>query len=478
VTEDEKSPVTQISNGADRTDQWDEPRVVVLLIGLCLLLEGVLIYYQAGIDQAIVASITGVFGITLLLFAWLVPYRDDEAIAAPPPAKLQGEPEPGNPPEQAIPVLSPAVHPPAGAGELLIPTPAGEGLKIGEPVTTTTQIAPEPVAKEPVAKEAVAEEPVLSWLDRLKIGLKKTRDGFIGRVRKLVFGKTTIDGDILDELETTLFEADLGVKTTQELLNLLQKKVEEDENKDPERIYKLLREQLQLRLTRFPPDLKFNPKGLTVFLVIGVNGVGKTTTIAKLARRFIKDGKKVVLAAGDTFRAAAIDQLEIWGKRVGAEVIKGQEGGDPGALVFDAIHAAKKRQADLLVIDTAGRMHVKVNLMDELKKIRKIAEKESDGGLQEILLVLDATTGQNAVQQAKLFNEALPISGIVMTKLDGTAKGGILFAVEEQISAPVKLIGVGEKMDDLMTFDPEKFLEALFEDDTGKTKKSDYKVMH
>ncbi|NLI78589.1 MAG: signal recognition particle-docking protein FtsY [Candidatus Riflebacteria bacterium] len=339
----------------------------------------------------------------------------------------------------------------------------------------TSAVSPaEPAPAAPVEPE----EPALSWFDRLRSGLKKTRDSFVGKVKRLVFGKTKIDDDLLEELEGTLFEADMGPKITNELLAFLHKEVETKEIKDPDAIYAILRDQLRLRLTRFPPDLRMNAGGLTVFLIIGVNGVGKTTTIAKLARRFIKDGKKVVLAAGDTFRAAAIDQIGIWGQRVGAEVIKGQEGGDPGALVFDAIHAARKRQADLLIIDTAGRMHVKVNLMDELKKVRKIVEKESDGGPHEILLVLDATTGQNAVQQAKLFNEALPISGIVMTKLDGTAKGGVLFAVEEQIESPVKFIGVGEKMDDLMTFDPEKFLEALFEDDTGKTKDSDYQVIH
>jgi fused signal recognition particle receptor len=293
----------------------------------------------------------------------------------------------------------------------------------------------------------------------------------------LVLGKTEIDEELLDELEETLFEADVGVKTTQELLEILHKKVEEEEIKEPQKIYEILKEQLRAKLTRFSSDPKLNKDGLTVFLIIGVNGVGKTTTIAKLAHKYIQEGKKVVLAAGDTFRAAAIDQLTIWGERVGAEVIRGTEGGDPGALAFDAIHAAKKREADILIIDTAGRMHVKANLMAELKKVEKIAEKESNGGPHEILLVLDATTGQNAVQQAKLFNEAIPISGLVITKLDGTAKGGVLFAVEEQINAPVKFIGVGEKMNDLMSFDPEQFLEALFADDSEKTKQSDYKVL-
>jgi fused signal recognition particle receptor len=307
--------------------------------------------------------------------------------------------------------------------------------------------------------------------------LTKTRTGFIGRLKKLVLGSTRIDDNLLDELEEMLFEADVGVKTTQELLEFLHKKVDEEEITDPEKIYALLRDQLKAKLTRFSSEPNIQKDALTVMLIIGVNGVGKTTTIAKLARRFTKDGKKVLLAAGDTFRAAAIDQLTIWGERVGCEVIRGNEGGDPGALVFDAIHAARKRESDILIVDTAGRMHVKANLMAELKKVQKIAEKESEGGPHEILLVLDATTGQNAVQQAKLFNEALPISGLVVTKLDGTAKGGVLFAVEEQINAPVKFIGVGEKMDDLMPFEPEQFLEALFSDESEKTKQSDYNVL-
>ena len=269
----------------------------------------------------------------------------------------------------------------------------------------------------------------------------------------------------------------MGVKTTNELLNNLRKKVEDEDIKDSNIIYEDLRNQLRNKLAKYTEPPRMNLNGLTVFIIIGVNGVGKTTTIAKLANKYKKEGKKVILAAGDTFRAAAIDQIGIWGERAGVEVIRGQEGGDPGALVFDAINSAKKREADLLIIDTAGRMHVKANLMAELNKVMKIIQKESDGGPHEIFLVLDATTGQNAVQQAKQFNEILPITGLIVTKLDGTAKGGVLFAVEEELNAPVKFIGVGEKMEDLMPFEPEKFLEALFADDTDKKKKSDYNVV-
>ncbi len=458
----EKSVVTQ-------SRQWDESRVIVLLIGLSLLIEGVLIYYQAGISQAVVAGVTALAGVTMLLFAWLVPFEELEQ-AKPVDEEEVDEEE-----------IKTALPEPVAAPQILEKAAPEPGV-----VVTTQPVSPEVVSvavEKPVEKAVkpvepvIEEEPQLSWFQRLTAGLTKTRTGFIGKLKRLVLGSTKIDDNLLDELEEALFEADVGVKTTQELLQYLHKKVDEEEITDPAKIYALLRDELRGMLTRYSSEPVFNPKGLTVYLIIGVNGVGKTTTIAKLARRFVKEGKKVVLAAGDTFRAAAIDQLSIWGERVGVEVIRGSEGGDPGALVFDAIHAAKKREADLLIVDTAGRMHVKANLMAELKKVEKIAEKESEGGPHEILLVLDATTGQNAVQQARLFKEALPITGLVVTKLDGTAKGGVLFAVEEQISAPVKFIGVGEKMDDLMPFNPEQFLEALFADDSEKTKQSDYNVV-
>ena len=465
---EEKAPATQ-------TRQWDESRVIVLLIGLSLLIEGLLIYYQAGPSQAVVAGVTGLAGVTMLLFAWLVPFEEFEETRPVDEEETDEELRPAALPDQTIQPGQVIEKAPAAVAEELVKT--GEASAV--PGVAVVEKAVEKPLEKPVEKPVapVEEEEQLSWFQRLTKGLTKTRTGFVGKLKKLVLGSTKIDDNLLDELEEALFEADVGVKTTQELLQYLHKKVDEEDITDPDKIYAILRDQLRGMLTRFSSDAVFNPNGLTVYLIIGVNGVGKTTTIAKLARRFVKDGKKVVLAAGDTFRAAAIDQLCIWGERVGVEVIRGSEGGDPGALVFDAIHAAKKREADLLIVDTAGRMHVKANLMAELKKVQKIAEKESNGGPHEILLVLDATTGQNAVQQAKLFKEALPITGLVVTKLDGTAKGGVLFAVEEQISAPVKFIGVGEKMDDMMPFNPEQFLEALFADDSEKTKQSDYNVV-
>lgn len=478
----------QTANG-ERTlppEPWDESRVVVALIGVCLLIESGLVYYQAGMDQAIVASVTGIAGLVLFLVGWLVPLDDETLLQDIHAEKPQTIEVPPAPPPDTGRVQEPGLvaPPPVTVDQKPeSPVPVAAEQPSLEPAPMAPAHAIAPVAEVPIPQvvpelgpETEEEEAPVSWLQRLRTGLAKTRDNFVGKLKRLIVGKTTIDGDLLEELEGTLFEADMGVDITTAMLEFLHKKVDEQNVKDPQQIYALLRDQLRQRLLRFPPALNLAGEGLSVLLIVGVNGVGKTTTIAKLARRFKKEGRNVVLAAGDTFRAAAIDQLCIWGERAGVEVIRGQEGGDPGALVFDAIHAARKRNADLLIVDTAGRMHVKTNLMAELKKVRKIIEKES-GGPHETLLVLDATTGQNAVQQAKLFHEALPISGLVITKLDGTAKGGVLLAVEEQIAAPVKFIGLGEKMDDLMPFDPEEFLNALFQEEQVKTKDSDYKVL-
>ncbi len=469
--ESENKEIVEKNDSVDVSSKpWDEARVVVFLIGICLLIEGLLIFYQAGSSQTLVASVTGLGGVVMMLMAWLLPFDDvlDE---------IEEIEESGDKTEKQI---------DSETSSLKIEQNKALEIQKGkdvisphkeQEVESEKKNFEDKEQKTSSVEEVKKEEPELTWFQRLTNGLEKTRSGFIGKLKKLVFGKTKIDADLLDEIEETLFEADVGVKTTEEVLKNLNKKVEEEEIKDPKLIYEDLRNQLRNKLAKYTESPRMNPNGLTVFIIIGVNGVGKTTTIAKLANKYKKDGKKVILAAGDTFRAAAIDQIGIWGERAGVEVIRGQEGGDPGALVFDAIHAAKKREADLLIIDTAGRMHVKANLMAELNKVMKIVQKESDGGPHEIFLVLDATTGQNAVQQAKQFNEIIPITGLIVTKLDGTAKGGVLFAVEEELNAPVKFIGVGEKMDDLMPFEPEKFLEALFADETDKKKESDYNVV-
>lgn len=471
LVETENKAATETGNNAPAqpSKPWDETRVVVFLIGFCLLIEGLLIHFQAGDSQILVAAVTGLGGLVMLLMAWLLPFELPSDEAGEEPSETEADED------DEIETIEPAKAIEAPKAEIPATTVKNEAVKQEDTPKQVEAVKAEEPAK--LEESVKVEEPQESWFQRLSKGLTKTRTGFIGKLKNIVLGTTKIDDDLMDELEETLFEADIGVKTTEELLDNLKKKVADEDIKDPQVIYATLRDQLRSKLSRYTEKPKFNENGLTVFLVIGVNGVGKTTTIAKLANKFKNDGKKVMLAAGDTFRAAAIDQLRIWGDRVGVEVISGQEGGDPGALVFDAIHAAKKREADLLIIDTAGRMHVKANLMAELNKILKIAQKESDGGPQEILLVFDATTGQNAVQQAKQFREILPISGLVVTKLDGTAKGGVLFAVEEEVNVPVKFIGVGEKMSDLMPFEPEEFLEALFADDADKKKESDYNVV-
>lgn len=301
------------------------------------------------------------------------------------------------------------------------------------------------------------------FFERLKKGLTKTHANLIGRIDSLVLGKKQIDVDTLEELEEILITADIGVSTAVELIRTLEQRLKRNELKDGETLKKALKEEILARLSWQTAPLDTTSASPYVILVIGVNGVGKTTTIGKLASRFIAEGKKVILAAGDTFRAAAAEQLEIWGKRAGAEVIRHKEGADPSAVVFDACRATIARKSDILIVDTAGRLHTKVNLMEEMKKIRRILGREIPGAPHETLLILDAATGQNAISQAKLFKESADVTGIALTKLDGTAKGGIVVAISNEFKIPVRFIGVGESVDDLREFDPAQFVEALFQ---------------
>lgn len=301
------------------------------------------------------------------------------------------------------------------------------------------------------------------FFERLKRGLAKTHESLIGRIDSLVLGKKQIDADTLEELEEILITADIGVATAVELIRTLEQRLKRNELKDGEALKNALKEEILVRLSRYAATLDIGGVAPFVIMVIGVNGVGKTTTIGKLASRFAASGKKVLLAAGDTFRAAAAEQLEIWGERAGVDVIRHQEGADPSAVVFDACKAALARNCDVLIVDTAGRMHTKVNLMEEMKKIRRIVGREIPGAPHETLLVLDAATGQNAVSQARLFKEAADVTGIALTKLDGTAKGGIVVAISNEFKIPVRYIGVGEGVDDLREFDPDQFVEALFQ---------------
>ena len=301
----------------------------------------------------------------------------------------------------------------------------------------------------------------MGCFEKLKAGLAKTKNSFFGKINSIFKSFRRVDEDLMDELEEALITGDVGVETTEEVLDELRSRIKEKKLTEPEEVKAELFDILRSLIGDGEP-IAYEDGKLTVVLVVGVNGVGKTTSIAKMANVFKSDGKKVLLCAADTFRAAAIDQIGIWADRIGVELIKQSEGSDPAAVVFDAVHAAKKRGADILIIDTAGRLHNKKNLMTELEKINRVVDKELPDCLRETILVLDATTGQNAVVQAREFKDAANITGLALTKLDGSAKGGIVFSVKRELGIPMKFIGVGEKADDLQPFNADEFIEALF----------------
>ncbi len=300
----------------------------------------------------------------------------------------------------------------------------------------------------------------MGLFDRLKEGLQKTRKGIAEKLDQVLVSFGVVDEDLFDELEEVLIASDIGVETSMRIMAGLRKKVKEQKISNPAQVKGLLKEELEEIMGGENDGLDIEPSP-AVITVIGVNGVGKTTSIGKIANMLKQDGKKVLLAAGDTFRAAAIDQLQVWSERVGVDIIKQAEGSDPAAVIYDAVQAAKARKVDVLICDTAGRLHTKKNLMEELKKVSRIIDRELPGAKRENLLVLDATTGQNAVSQAKTFGESAEITGIVLTKLDGTAKGGIVIAIKSELDIPVKFIGVGERMEDLQPFNSKDFVEAM-----------------
>ena len=332
------------------------------------------------------------------------------------------------------------------------------------PLDIESQIVPSPPPPPPKGREAEpARAPrTAEDLVSLKKGLASTRGGFVARLSQLFRGKKEIEPGLLDEIEEVLITADIGVSTTQRILDRLRDRMSRRELTDEDRIWAAIRDEASAILERSGAGLSINHRP-AVILVVGVNGVGKTTTTGKLASRLSTQGKKVVLAAADTFRAAAVLQLEVWGKRIGCPVVRGKEHADPSSVVFDAVKRAETEGADVLLIDTAGRLHTKAPLMEELKKIGRTVEKALGRPADEILLVLDATNGQNALQQAALFREVLPISGIVLTKLDGTAKGGVVLGIVDQHQLPIRFVGIGERVEDLREFDPQSFVEALFE---------------
>lgn len=346
--------------------------------------------------------------------------------------------------------------------ELLTETAAEEILPavVEESTEGTTETVSEP-AEKPLEEKAEETAPKMGFFAKLKAGLDKTRKNILGGVDGVLGAFTKIDEDLFEELEEALIMADLGVQTTMDIVENLRRRVKKEHATDPSVIKDMLIDEITAILEEGSEEAESLPNP-TVLLVIGVNGVGKTTTIGKLAHNYKAEGKSVMLAAADTFRAAAIDQLEIWGERNEVTVIKQAENADPAAVVFDAVHEARKQNTDLLICDTAGRLHNKKNLMEELKKIARVIEREYPAAHKEVYLVLDATTGQNALQQAKLFREVADITGIVLTKLDGTAKGGIVVAIKSELQIPVRYIGVGEGISDLQKFDAAEFAGALF----------------
>lgn len=370
------------------------------------------------------------------------------------------EPPPTRDEEASIAAQSPSEAP----VEVTTEAPAPVQTPISAPVSApapTPVWAPAPVTPPSPAGAEEAAKP--NFFERLKRSLSKTHESIVGRMDALLLGKKQIDTETLEELEEILITADLGVKTTVDLIRTLEQRLKRDELQDGAALKKALKEEIQLRLMAHASPLVVAAKTPFVILVIGVNGVGKTTTIGKLAAKYTGEGKRVLLAAGDTFRAAAAEQLELWSQRVGADIVRHKEGADPSAVVFDACKAAIGRGCDVLIIDTAGRMHTKVNLMEEMKKIRRVLAREIPDAPHETLLVLDAATGQNALSQAKLFKEAAFVSGVALTKLDGSAKGGVVVAVSHEFALPIRFIGVGESVEDLREFDPAQFVDALFQ---------------
>lgn len=346
-----------------------------------------------------------------------------------------------------------------------------------EPVPVTPETVQEPTAstEPPPEPQPLPDRPAMqtrpdtktsSMFQRLSEQLGKTKEALVYRIDSLFLGKKEIDQELLDDLEEILITADLGVHTTQELLDEARRKVKRKELSDPQTLKRVLKEKIRsfIMETDRPAELVMPDKGPFVIMVVGVNGVGKTTTIGKIAHKFTTAGQSVLLVAADTFRAAAVAQLKIWGERNKVQVVSHHEGADPSSVVFDAMDLALAQKYDVVIVDTAGRLHTQVNLMEELKKIKRVIGKKIPAAPHEVMLILDATTGQNAISQAKLFNATVDITGLTLTKLDGTAKGGIVVNICRELKIPIRFIGIGEQLEDLRDFDPGEFVEALFQE--------------
>ncbi len=384
-----------------------------------------------------------VIGIAALAVAYFLFFRPKPAELAPTESRKQllKEGRAGERAKPAIPETLPSTD--------VLPAEPSSKVQVSRPQP--------PPSRKGEAQRAVDKEKVLT----IRKGLTATRGGFIARLTALFTGNKDIDPAILEQIEEIMLSSDVGVKTTQSILARLRDRLEKKELADSDAVWAALRSECTKILSLGGGPIKMGQKP-TVVLMVGVNGVGKTTTIGKLATRYRTEEKKVMLAAGDTFRAAAVAQLEVWGKRVEAEVVKGKDGADPGAVAFEATAKAKEAGADVLLVDTAGRLHTKTPLMDEIKKVRKTIAKAIDTAPHETLLVLDATTGQNALTQAAMFKDAVDLTGIILTKLDGTAKGGIVLGICDELKVPVRYIGLGERAEDLRDFQAEEFVEALF----------------
>jgi len=417
------------------------------------------------------------------LFGWLrkKPQESADTQAAPLP---EAEPatdvaEPAEPAHAPVPVAPDEAPAPSVEPQWVVPPVAAEAVPAPaeaiEPAMAPEAPASEPAAPEPVVPEPAAPQPAApleqnkpsdnqgGWFARLKQGLSKTSSSLGEGMASLFLGKKAIDDDLLDEIETRLLTADVGVEATTAIIQSLTQKVARKQLTDSGALYKALQDELTALLKPVEQPLRIDAaKQPYVILVVGVNGAGKTTTIGKLAKKLQGEGKKVMLAAGDTFRAAAVEQLQVWGERNQIAVIAQHTGADSASVIFDAVQAAKARGMDVLIADTAGRLHTKDNLMEELKKVRRVIGKLDETAPHEVLLVLDAGTGQNAINQAKQFNQTVNLTGLALTKLDGTAKGGVIFALAKQFGLPIRYIGVGEGIDDLRTFEAEAFVQALF----------------
>jgi fused signal recognition particle receptor len=427
------------------------------------LLQGLLANFGVPEANRPLTALVVLYAVAVLLvvLALLVAWRLRRKPAAPPAEETPLPTEPATEAPVAEDTVPPVPAEPPAAEEL-----AGEEPPAALPVAEAPPAVAEPVTQEVLEpRPEPVPERAPSLFERMRAGLAKTQASVVGRLDGLLRGRQGIDAELFEDLEEILVTADFGLRTSQELIVAIKSRLSREGGSDPQRVRDLLREEISQRLRQEAAPAPATSQPPQVTMVVGVNGVGKTTTIGKLARQFADQGKKVVLGAGDTFRAAAAEQLAIWGERSGVDVIRHAEGADPAAVAFDAAKAAVARHADILILDTAGRLHTKVNLMEELKKIRRVLAREIPGAPHETLLVLDATTGQNALSQARLFKEAVEVTGLVLTKLDGTAKGGIVVAIGAELGLPVRFVGIGEGVEDLRPFDPDLFVAALFPDE-------------